>query len=211
MAAEPTTRTPPAKETILVAVRPAAPPGQKRMVYDIGGGKTVPEGDADALAGAFRAICQERAQKAPGGAGKIAFVVELQAERDAAWSAVAPVFKAVAEAKIPEMILVAGARRLSAPLPEVGRSSEKAQAHPLRIILRPAGKEGEGVLVKLGDREMGPTDLPGAMAALRERAGESQDGPPVVIQADGAVRWEHIVTTYHHVQERGFKWIGFAP
>ncbi len=194
-----------------MAVRPAAPPGRKPVVYDVGGGKTVPQGDAGALAAALRSICKERALQASAAGGKMEFVVELQAERDAAWSAVAPVFKAVAEAKIPEMILVAGVRRISAPLPEAGRTPKKAPPNPIRIGLRPAGKDGEGVVVKLGDREMGPTGLPGEMAKLAQQVGGEAANSLVIIQADGAVRWEHIVTTYHHVQERGFTWIGFAP
>jgi len=208
MAAEPTTETLPAKEMIVVVVRPAAPPGQKPIAYDVGGTKTVAEGDADALAGALRSVCEERAQQAPRGAGKIAFAIELQAGRDAWWSAVAPVFKAAAEAKIPDMVLVAGNRRISAPLPEAGRTAAKAQPNPIRIALRPAGKEGEGVVAQLDGREMAPTELPAAMAKLRQQAGGDAANSLVIIQPDGRVRWEDIVTTYHHVQERGFRWIG---
>ena len=213
MAAEPTTQTPPTKETIVVAVRlaPPGPPGQKAFAYHVGDAKTIPEGDSDALAAALRAVCEGRVQRAPGGAGRMEFAVEVQAERDARWSAVAPVFKAAAAAKIPEMILVAGGRRISAPLPEAGRTSVKAQPNPIRIILRPAGKESEGVVMQLSGHEMAPTDLPAAMAKLREQAGEGAGNSLVIIQPDGRVRWEHVVTAYHHVQERGFRLIGFAP
>jgi len=92
-------------------------------------------------------------------------------------------------------------------LPSVGKSS-RAPDRPLEIVVRADGR----VSLREGGRELA-ADLPGAVAAIRQRQQAQPDAAlkaPVVIAADKDVRYEQVMKVMSALQKERIERVGLA-
>jgi len=92
-------------------------------------------------------------------------------------------------------------------LPSVGKSS-RAPDRPLEIVVRADGR----VSLREGGRELA-ADLPGAVAAIRQRQQAQPDAAlkaPVVIAADKDVRYEQVMKVMSALQKESVARVGLA-
>ena len=92
-------------------------------------------------------------------------------------------------------------------LPSVGKAS-RAPDRPLEIVVRVDGR----VSLREGAKELA-ADLPGAVAAIRQRQ-QAQPDPalkaPVVISADKDVRYEQVMKVMSALQKENVARVGLA-
>jgi len=104
--------------------------------------------------------------------------------------------------------------QIQARLPDISgpQSTPPIQVDPIKVLLSPAGLEGEAVRIEIADSNLSTNDpraLHGYLLQLRDRY--ESDEVPVIITPAHEVRWTHIVEAFNQAVRARFKNIGFAP
>jgi len=90
-------------------------------------------------------------------------------------------------------------------LPTVGKSS-RAPDRPLEIVVRLDGS----LTLREGGKELA-SDLPGAVAAIKQRQQAKRDAPtPVVIAADRDAKYDHVMKVMDALQREGVQRVGLS-
>lgn len=107
--------------------------------------------------------------------------------------------------------------QIPANLPDISgpviRTSLKID--PIRVTLRPTGRDNTGVLIEVEYTDVALTsaeELYGYLKRMIDRYGQdSKDEVPVIIRPVGNVRWAHVVNAFNQAIRAEFKHIGFVP
>lgn len=83
---------------------------------------------------------------------------------------------------------------------------------PLVMRVAPAGADGSGLSISIDRFESAPRDLTGLpeyLAAVLTEPGFDADTPMIIV-ADDAVQWDHVVSAWNSALRAGWKNIAFA-
>jgi len=104
---------------------------------------------------------------------------------------------------------------LPAEMPSGADSGPEPVSQPLVIELKSTGGDDLRIYLARMQTPIDPRELRWELQSLRYGSGGSRAvfmaDDPVVIQADDAVRWEHIVNAVNAARHAGYKRVTFAP
>lgn len=106
--------------------------------------------------------------------------------------------------------------QLRANLPSIAGPSitPPLRIDPVRVSLRAAPPDDQGVLVEIEGTTFSFSDVPKLwdyLTGFRRQYGEESAEVPVIITPVGKVRWKFVVNAFNQAIRAKFKNIGFAP
>ena len=104
--------------------------------------------------------------------------------------------------------------QLQANLPPIAETEKiTIPVDPIRISLRAAGENGDGVMIEISGVDNILTEVPKLydyLVLFKQRQPSPDDDVPVSIKPVGPVRWEHVVDAFNQAIRAKYKTIGFT-